>query len=124
MLENFSSTFFCSAWNINVPAPSEVFRHFESSLLTDFLTKWMSRVHANIFISIYTHRRKVLKNSVWKCCLYSLGYLSSQRFFQPFFQKNAIQILIDFTISTQRRSGASQHMTKTTIILICVYILF
>ena len=25
---------------------------------------------------------------------------------------------------TQRRSGASQHMTKTTIILICVYILF
>ena len=26
--------------------------------------------------------------------------------------------------NTQRRSGASQHMTKTTIILICVYILF
>ena len=25
---------------------------------------------------------------------------------------------------TQRRSGASQHMTKTSIILICVYILF
>ena len=25
--------------------------------------------------------------------------------------------------STQRRSGASQHMTKTSIILICVYII-
>ena len=32
---------------------------------------------------------------------------------------NPIKIII-----TQRRSGASQHMTKTTIILICVYILF
>ena len=26
--------------------------------------------------------------------------------------------------TSQRRSGASQHMTKTSIILICVYILF
>ena len=26
-------------------------------------------------------------------------------------------------IITQRRSGASQHMTKTSIILICVYII-
>ena len=35
-----------------------------------------------------------------------------------------IQYFVLSIFLTQRRSGASQHMTKTTIILICVYILF
>ena len=37
---------------------------------------------------------------------------------------NLLSSLVTTKTLTQRRSGASQHMTKTSIILICVYILF